>query len=720
MTDNVRIGARAEKLLNFRSPNRLPVILQAEGAECGLACMAMILGYYGHRTDLPSLRRRFSISSHGISLKALMDIAAKSELATRALKADPEDFDQITLPCIVHWGLNHFVVLKKITNSQVIIHDPAVGERKLEFAEFDKMFTGVLLELTPTQNFEKGENTQTLKISHFWDRITGLKRHLLQIIALSLVLQVFALIAPLYMQVVVDDVLLKNDENLLLVLAIGFGLLMLISVGTDVLRQFIVLNFTSRLTIQMSANLFRHLIRLPMTYFSSRHMGDVVSRFSSLDEVRSLLTNSMVTAVVDGVMASLTLLAMFIYNWVLGLIVTAVVVIYALLRWIMYRPFRLLNEEVIVAEAKENSHFMESVRAIQTIKLFQKETDRQHQWQNNLASTMNKEIRIARWDIGYSTINNILFGLENIVVIYVAATVVMAGGMSLGMLFVFMSYKVRFVSSINSLIDEWIQFKMLDLHLNRLADIVHTDIENVDQHMSGDALMASIDNSGKANELGALAQQHKVKGKIEVIDLGYRYSQHEPFVFRNVNMTIEAGETVAIVGPSGCGKSTILKCLMGLVEPTEGEILIDGKPLAKNSHFRSQIASVMQDDQLLAGDIAENIACFATSIDMKKVTACAQLACISEDIDRLAMGYQTLVGDMGSSLSGGQKQRVILARALYRRPRILFMDEATSHLDEATESVVNRNIGLLSVTQIVVAHRSKTIASADRVLKDWY
>jgi len=698
MTDNVRIGARAEKLLNFRSPNRLPVILQAEGAECGLACMAMILGYYGHRTDLPSLRRRFSISSHGISLKALMDIAAKSELATRALKADPEDFDQITLPCIVHWGLNHFVVLKKITNSQVIIHDPAVGERKLEFAEFDKMFTGVLLELTPTQNFEKGENTQTLKISHFWDRITGLKRHLLQIIALSLVLQVFALIAPLYMQVVVDDVLLKNDENLLLVLAIGFGLLMLISVGTDVLRQFIVLNFTSRLTIQMSANLFRHLIRLPMTYFSSRHMGDVVSRFSSLDEVRSLLTNSMVTAVVDGVMASLTLLAMFIYNWVLGLIVTAVVVIYALLRWIMYRPFRLLNEEVIVAEAKENSHFMESVRAIQTIKLFQKETDRQHQWQNNLASTMNKEIRIARWDIGYSTINNILFGLENIVVIYVAATVVMAGGMSLGMLFVFMSYKVRFVSSINSLIDEWIQFKMLDLHLNRLADIVHTDIENVDQHMSGDALMASIDNSGKANELGALAQQHKVKGKIEVIDLGYRYSQHEPFVFRNVNMTIEAGETVAIVGPSGCGKSTILKCLMGLVEPTEGEILIDGKPLAKNSHFRSQIASVMQDDQLLAGDIAENIACFATSIDMKKVTACAQLACISEDIDRLAMGYQTLVGDMGSSLSGGQKQRVILARALYRRPRILFMDEATSHLDEATESVVNRNIGLLSVT----------------------
>ena len=563
---------------------------------------------------------------------------------------------------------------------------------------------------------KKGTEKQTLRFRDFWDRIIGLKRNLLQIIALSLVLQIFALIAPLYMQIVVDDVLLKKDEGLLLVLAFGFALLMLITVGTTVLRSFVVLHFTSRLSMQMSANLFRHLIRLPMPYFASRHMGDVVSRFASLDNVRNMIANGMVAAVVDGVLALLTLLAMFFYSWKLSFLVISVVTVYAILRWIMYRPFRLLNEEVIVAEAKENTHFMESVRAIQTIKLFQKEGDRQHQWQNNVADTMNKEIRIARWDIGYSTINSVLFGMENILVVYIGAHAVMQGTMSVGMLFAFMSYKSRFTDAMDSLINQWIQFKMLDVHLNRLADIVHTEPENVDDHIGADigddSKQLGVPNLSK----GQSAVVPKITGKIEVRNLSYRYSEHEPFVLQNINLTIEAGETVAIVGPSGCGKSTLLRCIMGLTAPTEGEVLVDGKPIQNTPHYRSQIASVMQDDQLLSGDIAENIACFAPTLDMKKVKACALLAYINEDVEKLAMGYHTLVGDMGSSLSGGQKQRVVLARALYRLPRILYMDEATSHLDEKAESIVNRNISNLSMTRIFVAHRAKTVASADRVI----
>jgi ATP-binding cassette subfamily B protein RaxB len=522
------------------------------------------------------------------------------------------------------------------------------------------------------------------------------------------------------MQIVVDDVLLKKDENLLLIVAIGFTLLMLISVGTDVLRRFVVLNFTSRLTLQMSINLFRHLIRLPMPYFLSRHMGDIVSRFSSLESVRTMLTSGMVTAVVDGVMASLTLMAMFLYSWKLGSLVICVVVFYAIVRWIMYRPFRLLNEEVIVAAAKENSHFMESVRAIQTIKLFQKEGDRQHQWQNFLVNKMNKEIHISRWNIAYSTINSLLFGAENILVIYIAATAVMQEAMSLGMLYAFMSYKSRFVGSMDSLINQWIQFRMMDLHLNRLADIVHTETEDIDTQLSRELRVSALQSSKSHLISGADSQNKTIAGRIEVVNLSYRYSEHEPYVFRQVNFVIEAGETVAIVGPSGCGKTTLLKCLMGLIKPTEGEVLVDGKSLDNLFHYRSQIASVMQDDQLMAGDIAENIACFASSVDTKKVRACAHIACIDNDIEKLSMGYQTLVGDMGSSLSGGQKQRIILARALYRRPEILFMDEATSHLDEATESSVNANLGRMSITRVIVAHRAKTIASADRLMDDWY
>lgn len=712
MSFNAIKKSRAESLLHFGGAKKVPVIVQAESAECGLACLAMIQGFYGFDTDLPSMRRRFAISSHGISLKGLMDIAIKAELSPRALKADVEDLPLITLPCVLHWGLNHFVVLKKITGSSYLINDPAIGERKIDKEEFQKEFTGVLLELSPSQKFEKGVDKQTLKISYFWSRIVGLKRNLFNIILLSLLLQIFALISPLYMQVVVDDVLLKKDENLLIVLATGFALLLLISTATTVLREVVVLHFTNRLSMQMSANLFRHLIRLPMKYFSSRHMGDVVSRFESLDSVRNMLASGMVSAVVDGVMASLTLIAMFIYSWKLTVLVLFVVVLYALLRWAMYHPFRLLNEEVIVAGAKENSHFMESIRAIQTIKIFQKEGDRQHQWQNNLAETMNKGIRISRWEIGYSTLKDLLFGLENILVIFVAATAVMQESMSLGMLYAFISYKGRFTDAMDGLIDQWIQFKMLDLHLNRLADVVHTETEDIDSQLSVDFLDSRLAH-GDSSEVNSLPS---IEGRIDVVGLSYRYSEHEPWVLNNVNMTIEAGETVAIVGPSGCGKSTLLKCMMGLEKPTAGEVLVDGVPISKMPHFRSQIASVMQDDQLMAGDIADNIACFSSPTNMTRVKACAFIACIDKDIEKFGMGYQTLVGDMGSSLSGGQKQRVILARALYRNPRILFMDEATSALDEKSETIITGNIKRLSATRVFVAHRKNTIDSADRVI----
>ncbi len=705
MTSPNQPSSLSESLLNFGSNKRLPVITQAEAAECGLACIAMIVGYYGFETDLPSLRRKFAVSSHGVTLKTLMDIASKSQLAPRALRAELEDLNQLTLPCVLHWGLNHFVVLKQITRKGVVIHDPAIGERKLDNETFSKHFTGIVLELTPTEEFKKGQDKQTLKFRDFWTKVVGLKRNLLNILALSLLLQIFALLAPFYMQTIVDDVLVKKDENLLFVLAMGFGLLMLVSVGTTVLRQFVVLHLTNRLSMQMSANLFRHLIRLPMKYFSTRHMGDIVSRFESIESVRSMLTNGMVSAMVDGIMAILTLVAMFVYDPTLSLIVLATIVIYALLRWIMYRPFRMLNEEAIIAGAKENSHFMESIRAIQTIKLFQKEGDRQHQWQNNLADVMNKEIRIAKWDIGYSTINSLLFGIENILVIYVAALAVMHGDMSLGMLYAFMAYKGRFVDSMDGLISQWIEFKMLDLHLSRLADIVHTEPEKIDQQLN-------LDLIGAKN-----TETQRIYGKIEVRNLCYRYSEHEPYVLDNVSFIIQPGEAVAITGPSGCGKSTLLKCLMGLIEPTEGEILIDDTPLHTLPHYRSQIASVMQEDQLMAGDIADNISCFASTIDMEKVEFCAQIACVDEEINRFAMGYQTLVGDMGASLSGGQKQRVIIARAIYREPSILFMDEATSNLDLANEARVNQHIKDFDVTRVIVAHRPDTINSTDRQIE---
>lgn len=693
------LSLRPEALLSLGVRKTLPLILQTEAAECGLACIAMIASFYGRHTDLVRLRQQYSISTQGANLKQIMHIAANMGLSTRALRLELEHLEQLQPPCILHWEMQHFVVLKKVTSNKLFIHDPAIGERQLSLLEVDKLFTGIALELNPGNDFTPGQDRHTLKLRHFWSSIRGLKSSLLLILALSLLLQLFAIISPYFMQLVVDDVLLRSDNHLLLVLALGFGLLLLIETGTGVLRQLVTLGLSTKLNMQMSANVFHRLIRLPMDYFGKRHMGDVISRFGSTQAIRELLTNGMVAIVIDGLMALIVLLVMFLYDSRLSLIVLAILCLYALLRYLLYRPLRQLNEESIVSAAKENSHLMETIRAMQTIKLFGKEVERQNQWQNRLADAINKDIRIAHWDIGFRTANQLLFGAENILVIYFAATAVMQDHMSVGMLYAFISYKNRFIAAMDGLIGKWIEFRMLELHFDRLADIVFTPAEAPQLHSQEPANQAPC-----------------IKGQLEAQNLYYRYSSVDTPILQHINISIEAGTTVAIIGPSGCGKSTLLKCFMGLLQPTSGQILIDQTPLTKQPSYRQQIAAVMQEDQLLSGSIADNIACFDNPPDRQRIQMAAQMACIHQDIVAMNMQYNTLVGDMGTNLSGGQKQRLILARALYRQPAILFMDEATSHLDSANEAQINHNISQLPMTRIIIAHRHNTICSAQRIL----
>lgn len=692
----------ASSLLSFGSSHKLPVMLQTEAAECGLACLAMIAGFYGYQTDLTRLRHRFSISAHGATLKQIMDIAAQMNMTSRALKLDLDDISQLATPCVLHWEMKHFVVLKSCHRDYIVIHDPAVGERKLKLTEVDKLFTGVALELSPSPEFEIKEDKQSLTFHHFWSRVGGLKRSLGLVLALSLLLQLFAIVSPFYMQTVIDDVILRSDINLLTVLAIGFGLLLLIETGTTVLRRLAILHLSSKLSIQMTSNVFYHLIRLPMDYFAKRHMGDIVSRFGSLSAIRELLTTGLVAVVIDGLMAIITLVVMFMYDVQLTLIVIAVVAMYALIRYFLYRPIRLLNEEAIIASAKENSHFMETVRAAQTIKLFEQESDRQNQWLNRLANAMNKNIQITRWDIGFGTANQLLFGLENILIVFFAATAVMDSIFTVGMLYAFISYKTRFIGAMDGLITKWIEFKMLDLHFERLADIVFTPKDEL-----GDSSKVQTD----------ISSPQTIQGEMAFEDIQYRYSAIDKPIFSQLNVTINVGETVAIIGKSGSGKTTLLKCMMGLMPIEKGQILIDGIPIKHVTGYRSQIAAVMQDDQLLSGSIADNIGCFTDQLNMDRVVWAARMACIHDDILSLSMQYNTLVGDMGTSLSGGQKQRIVLARALYRQPAILFMDEATSHLDISNESQVTQHLDNLNITRVIVAHRIETIASADRVFE---
>jgi ATP-binding cassette subfamily B protein RaxB len=681
--------------LKFWHKKDLPIIIQSEVAECGVTCLAMVACYHGYKIDLFTLRKIFSVSLEGTTLLDIMKFAERLELTSRPIKIELDDLKNLQTPCILHWDLDHFVVLKSANSKAIVIHDPAVGEKCMSVSEASKFFTGIALELTPTKEFEKKDVKVKLKLSDFWSKITGLKKSLILILVLSLMLQIFVLASPYYLQLVIDDVILTADTSLLTVLALGFFFILIFEVATYALRGFTLLHFGQLMNIQLASNLFHHLIRLPMKYFETRHMGDVISRFGSIQQIRHLLTASITETIVDGIMAIITLGMIFFYNVHLSLIVLATVSFYALVYTSLYSSFRKVSEQEIISKAEENSNFIESIRSIQTIKLFCSEVKREAIWQNSYAKTTNQSIRLGNYNLSFTTINRLFFGIENIIVIYFAAHLVIGGGFSTGMLFAFMAYKQQFMGKTANLIEKMLEFKMLGLHFDRLADIVLSDKEQLQQ---------------------VNCKRHQVKGTITFKNVSFRYSDTTPEVVSNLNLEIKAGESVAITGPSGCGKSTVLKLMLGLDNPQQGEVYIDNLPLKQIGHiqYREQIAAVMQNDVILSGTIADNIAFFDANIDMNLVVYCAKLAAVHDDITLMAMGYNSLVGDMGSSLSGGQKQRVILARALYKKPKILFMDEATSHLDMKLEADINNAIKHLDITRIIIAHRNETIASADR------
>ena len=693
------MAAEALKLLNFGA-RKLPVIRQSETTECGLACLAMVAGFHGFRTDIAALRRRFPTSAAGVTLSAIMEMAARLDMSCRALKVPLEDIRKLQTPAIIHWDMNHFVVLKSARANSMVVHDPATGARRYTRDAFSTHFTGVALELHPTRDFETGKERTRLRLSHLWTRIRGLKRTLAQALVLSAILQLVVLVGPFYLQVTVDEVLVKFDADLLFVLAIGFGALAVLNAIAGLLRGYVLLYFGNMLNYQLVCNLFAHLIQLPADFFEKRHMGDIVSRFGSVGPIRSMFTEGLVATVIDGVMAIATLILMFVYSAVLGSIVLVALTLYLVLRVATYPPLRERNEDAIVFHAREQSFFMETVRGILSIKLFGRETDRRRLWQNRFADAVNADVRVHKLGIWFALGNSVIFGIEHVVLIYVAAKMTLAAEFTVGMIFAYMAYKRQFTENAIALVERLIEFRMLELHLSRIADIALAEREP--------AALPSSASPGKRTLRGAL----RLEG------VSYRYGEALPEVLGGISIDIAAGETIAFVGSSGSGKTTLMKIMLGLFEPTAGRVLVDGSPLADVGvgEYRRQVGSVMQEDALFAGSIAENIAFFDSRIDMARVVRVAGLACIHREIIAKPMQYETLVGDMGSALSGGEKQRILLARALYRHPKILFMDEGTSSLDVATERDVNASIKSLGVTRIIVAHRPETIRTANRVV----
>lgn len=685
----------------------MKIILQSEAAECSLASLAMIADANGYSIDLPEMRRRFPLSIKGAALGQIVSNASALSLNARPVRLELDELSNLETPAILHWNLNHFVVLKKVRRAQVYIADPAKGECILSIAEASKHFTGVAIEFSKKADFTPKRPPRAISLAQLAGKFEGIRSSLLKILLVAISLEVFAVCAPLLNQFVVDEVLPSHDVEMLNALAIGYGLILLMQAAISAARSFMQALLGRDLGIQWLTNVFTHLIRLPVDWFERRHLGDIANRFQSVHAIQNVVSSVILETTMDGIMVIGALAMMLLYSVQLAMIPLIAVAIYIVAKAYTYPDLRRASAQKLRHSSREQTHFFETLRAITPIRLFSHEDARRSRWQNLTIEVFNSDIEITRLGIRVSTINTIIFGLENILVIWLSAKLIMnadarnGAAFTIGMMFAFLSYKSQFSARVTGFIDRVTQIYLLRVHTERLADIALCPPE------------ADTDGSGKSESISSLP------AKFELRNVSFRYSTGEPLILQNINLEIKEGECVALIGQSGAGKTTLIKLLLGLLKPTTGQVLFGGIPA---SHLgwkaiRSRIGTVMQEDNLFTGTIAENVTLFDPEPNMARLEDSLRTANLHDEIMRSPMQYDTLIGDLGSGLSGGQRQRLLLARALYKQPSVLVLDEATSHLDVGNEGQISMKLAAAECTRLIIAHRAETIAHADRVLE---
>jgi len=684
--------------LNLSGLRRLPIVRQAAVTECGIACLAMIAQYFGSGDDLVSLRRRFGVSLKGVTLKTLIRMCESSYLSARAVRCGLAELRQLRTPCVLHWELSHFVVLRKVAGSHLVLHDPARGLVRETFADADRKFTGVALELLPTPEFRRRKKLRRLHLRNLLVIDQSFVTSASAAMVFALVSESLLLAMPFYLQTVIDQVLMRGDYLLLNTLVVAFGSLAAFQVLAGAMRQ-LTFQFLSQATVfSLLSRVMRHLLRLPVSYFRARGLGDIQQRMQSLARVQEFVTQSAPAMALDAFFLVLVSAMMFAYQPLLALVVALAALAYALWRTLIFRTSLEQANRLVRAEAATQTHLLESLRAVQSIKMMSGEQSRSTDWQHLLARRVNTQIRIGNLGVVDSVVHQVLFRGLHVGVVYLVAREVMSGNMSIGMTAAFVAYTGMFATRAGGVINRVFEYRLLKVPLDRLADIVFHEIE------------PRLDTPARAN---------RFTGSFQARALTFAYAGDDRPILRECSISAASGEFVVVRGRSGSGKSTLLRLLAGLETPSAGALYFDGRPAADwpVPELRSWVATVFQDDALVSGSIAENIALFDTELDRQRVRWAARRAVIDMDIEAMPMAYETRIGDLGSALSAGQVQRVLLARALYREPRLLLLDEFTSGLDEDTERLVVASVARLRATRVVVTHSETVMRAADRIFE---
>lgn len=699
--------------IKWTGRKQLPLIRQTESAECGLACLAMMACWHGLQTDLTTLRERFSISTQGMTLQRLIECAAGIQLSSRAVRLEPENLKSLSLPCILHWNMNHFVVLHKVRRSRLVIHDPDKGKMTLSLLDAGKYFTGVALELMPASDFTVRDERKKIRLRQLIGTTPGLLAAMSRITIFALALEILALGSPLLNQLVIDEVLVAADRSLLTVIIIALLLLSLTQMLLSLARQWASITLSVNFNMQWTAQVFHHLVRLPLAWFDARSKGSINARFDAVDTIQQALTTQVLEGILDVLLVVTALCMMLLYNPEMTLIAVLAAVVYGVLRALWYPSLRQSAEDAWDAGARESGHFLETLNGILSLRINGVTAQREVAWLNLNVARRNTQLRQSRLLMCYDIVHTLTGSVVSAVILWKGAGEVLNGTFTVGMLVAYLSYQMRFSSSISSLTDKFFTWRMLDVYNERLADIVLTPAEGYQQQpVQEDSHPSSI----PAVFLDSAAEDTALP--LSLAHIIFSHKGNNKAILRGVSLTLHPGEVMAITGKSGCGKSTLVKLILGIHIPDEGTIRTCGISHTHPDYFRvrRRIGTVLQEDHLFRGSIVDNIIFFSEDRNHERMIQCARLALIDSDIIAMPMGYQTLIGETGGGLSGGQKQRILLARALYKKPAFLLLDEATSHLDVESEIQISQTLRQLGLPVLMIAHRPETIASADRVL----
>ncbi|BAY29930.1 cyclic nucleotide-regulated ABC bacteriocin/lantibiotic exporter [Nostoc carneum NIES-2107] len=681
--------------------HQYPFYAQHSASDCGAACLVMIGRYWGKHFSVNRLRDMTNVGRSGASLQAIATAAESLGFTTRPVKATLDKFAEQSLPAIAHWEGNHFIVVYEITKKQVIVGDPALGQRKLSLKEFKAGWTGFALLLQPTSLLKDAQN-QDIGLWKFFALIKPHYKVLIEVFVASVLIQIFGLVTPIFTQLLLDRVLVQRSIATLNAVGIGMIVFGLFSIAMNGVRTYLLSHTANRISVSLLVGFIKHTFRLPLAYFESRYVGDIVSRIQENQKIQSFLTGQTLSIVLDLLTLVIYLALMFWYSWKMALFVLLIVPPFFILALASTGILRRISRDIFNAGAKENSYIIESLTGIRTVRSLAIEQTVRWHWEELLNSLVKKAFNAQVIGIRLSMLSGAINTFTSTALLWFGAWQVIQGELTVGQLVAFNMLVGNVLGPFQRFSQLWNEFQEIIISSERINDVLEAEPEE-DLH------------NKPRKTLGRL------RGHIRFDRVTFRYHpESKNNVLENVSFEIQPEQMVAIVGRSGSGKTTLSKLILGLYPATDGTVLIDGHDVTGISlrSLRSQVGVVDQDTFLFGSTIRENIAIAHPEATLDEIIQAAKLAGADEFIQQLPLGYQTQIGEGGGMLSGGQRQRLAIARALLGNPRLLLFDEATSHLDTESERIIQNNLKtiLKGRSSIIIAHRLSTVRNADLIL----